>query len=435
MAIVAAVAILYVAVGLAYWLWVAYAAVRLRRDVPHLNNLQAPDPAVWPRVSVVVPACNEADKIEAAARTLLAQDYPDLEVVLVDDRSTDSTGAVIERLAADDGRVRPIRLAHLPDGWIGKVHALARGLEASRGQVVLFTDADVHFRPAALRKAVAWFEARGLDHLAAFPRLWPTTPVLDALIASFLVQELIPAARPWAVADPRSSAFMGIGAFNLVRRAALEAAGGLEPLRLEVADDLGVGLLVKGSGGRSAVVSGGGLIEMHWYRSLGEAARGAEKAFATIGRCRAWRTALFGVLMAILGLAPLLAPLALFVDGLRPLGCVGLATMAAFLLASILISRWAGASALPALAIPLVAPLSAMVVLRAAVVGWRRGGLVWRGTLYRSEALLESQRVRVGQFLMGGRVAAGGCGAAAGDEAARPGTGGPPAATGEESRR
>ena len=163
--------IAYLAVVIAYWLWVLYALLRMTRAMPLLSDLTPPEPERWPTLSVVVAACNEADRIEAAARTLLEEDYPDLEIILVDDRSADSTGEILDRLAADDDRAKVLHITDLPDGWLGKVHALRCGLEASRGDFVLFTDADVHFAPGALRKAVAWCEDQGLDHLAAFPTL------------------------------------------------------------------------------------------------------------------------------------------------------------------------------------------------------------------------------------------------------------------------
>ncbi|MCX5673257.1 MAG: glycosyltransferase, partial [Planctomycetota bacterium] len=134
----------YVLLGLAYWLAMAYGLVRTWRGVPRLEEVRPPEPAAWPKLSVIVPACNEADKIEPAMRTLLAEDYPDLEILAVDDRSTDATGDIIDRLAAEDPRVRAIHVKELPAGWLGKVHALDRGFQESRGRFVLFTDADVH---------------------------------------------------------------------------------------------------------------------------------------------------------------------------------------------------------------------------------------------------------------------------------------------------
>ena len=230
----------YVAVGCLCWLGQLVLVIRVIRCVPHLSDVRADRPTPWPRVSQIVPACNEADTIEAAVRSRLTEGYPDTEVILIDDRSDDGTGEIIDRLAASDDRVRAMHIRELPDGWLGKVHALHRGTEAARGEWLLLSDADVHLMPTALRRAVNLAEQRGLDHLAVLPELWPTTFLVDALMATF-VRVFCIATRMWAIEDPRSRAALGIGAFNLVRRTAFERTGGFEWLRLEVVDDLGVG--------------------------------------------------------------------------------------------------------------------------------------------------------------------------------------------------
>jgi len=235
---------LYAAVALAYWLWNLYAAIRVRRDVPSLDGFAPPAGAPLPRLSVVVAACNEAGTIDAAARTLLAQDYPDLEIVLADDRSTDATGAIIDRLADEDDRVRAIHVTALPEGWLGKVHALDRGTAEATGAFLLFTDADVRFAPDALRRAVALCEQRGLDHLAGLPACWSAGLLVDMVVAAFL-RPFVAMMRPWAVPRPDSRAFLGVGAFNLVRRSALARTPGFAWLRMEVADDAGLGLMMK----------------------------------------------------------------------------------------------------------------------------------------------------------------------------------------------
>ena len=385
----------YVLAGLAYWLAMAYGLVRTWRGVPRLERVRPAEPPAWPKLSVIVPACNEADKIEPAMRTLLAEDYPDLEILAVDDRSTDATGEIIDRLAAEDPRVRAIHVKELPAGWLGKVHALDRGFQESRGRFVLFTDADVHFRRGALRQAMAYAEAEGLDHLAALPDLWPTTRGLDAGIAGF-VRQLMLFARVWKVRDPKSRAAMGVGAFNLVRRAALEKTAGLEWLRLETADDVGLGLLMKRSGARCAIVSAFDHVALHWYRTWGEAARGAEKGYASTLNFSLARAVVSAPLTFGLELAPFLSLIPLAFDPVRPIGCVGLATFGAYLAVAAVTALWAGRRKLPAaLASPLVAPLTAMLVLRVGILGRRRGGVLWRGTLYPTELLRGGKRVRI----------------------------------------
>jgi hypothetical protein len=386
----------WAALAFIYWSYAAYALWRSRRSLPRLRDVAPPSPAAWPRLSVIVAARDEAEDMEAAARSLLAQDYPDLELVLVDDRSSDSTGAIIDRLAAEDPRVRPVHVTALPDGWLGKVHALQRGLEASSGALVLFTDADVHFQPATLGKAVAWFEAERLDHAAGLPRLWPSGVMLGAVITAFL-RQLLMAMRPWAVSRPGSRAFMGVGAFNMVRRRALDATEGLQWLRLEIADDMGLGLLMKRSGARCAVVAAGPLVGLHWYRRMRDAVRAAEKAWGPGLRFSVWRALPAAFIPMALEMAPLALPWLLAAAPLRQIGWAGLAVLAAAVVTILQQNRNLGGGHLAATALgPLLAPIPAYATLRAAWLGWRRGGLRWRDTFYSTETLRQGARVRIG---------------------------------------
>ena len=163
--------LVYLALGCGLWLWRAWGTVRMIRALPILAEDDSPQPHRWPRVSVVVPARDEADQIESAMASLLAQDYPDLQILLVDDRSSDGTGEVMDRLARSDPRVRAEHLTSLPEGWLGKVHALQRGLDLADGEYVLLTDADVHYRPDTIRRAMRYCLAERADHVAGLPEL------------------------------------------------------------------------------------------------------------------------------------------------------------------------------------------------------------------------------------------------------------------------
>ena len=123
-----------------------------------------------PTLSIVVPACNEEDTIERGMNSLLALDYPHLEIIAVNDRSTDRTGAILDRLALSDPRLRVLHVETLPAGWLGKNHAMHSGSQAAKGKWLLFTDADVVFAPDALRRTVAFAERECLDHLVLSPR-------------------------------------------------------------------------------------------------------------------------------------------------------------------------------------------------------------------------------------------------------------------------
>ena len=395
MVVVETVLAIYVGVCLLYWLWTAWAMVRLWRDVPRLGDLDPPEPQRWPKLSVIVPARNEADKLEPAARTLLASDYPDLEIVLIDDRSTDTTGEIIDRLADDDARVRAVHVTELPDGWLGKVHAMHAALRHAGGEFVLFTDADVHFSPGALRKSVAYCQRRGLDHLAALPGLFPSSLLLDAMISVFLRQFIAFISRPWAVGKPGSRAYTGVGAFNLVRRSAFDATEGFEWLRMEVADDMGLALLLKRSGARAAVVSAVGDIALHWYRTVREGARGAEKSYATLAQFSVLRTLAIALVSLSVEVSPIAALVPLALAPTRWIGYGGIAVFAALVFSAVALARWAQARAVPLLLGPLVAPLMMALFVAVALAGRRRGGVLWRGTLYPAKAFRNQMRVRL----------------------------------------
>ncbi|HXY37366.1 MAG TPA: glycosyltransferase, partial [Planctomycetaceae bacterium] len=184
-----------------------------------------PPPVAWPKVSIIVPARDEAAKIEAAMRSKLAVDYPDFELIAVDDRSQDATGSILDRLATEDPRLSVLHVDSLPDGWLGKSHAMHQAALRATGQYLLFTDADVFFAPDILRKAVRLCEGRGLDHVTLAPHLECGGFFEKVLHAYFFVLLCI-GAQPWLVRTPLRMSYLGMGAFNLVRRAAYERCGG-----------------------------------------------------------------------------------------------------------------------------------------------------------------------------------------------------------------
>ncbi len=388
---------LYAFLALVYWLFMLVGVIRVVRRVPILAREDPSQPPRWPKLSVIIAARDEAATLEPAIRSLLQQDYPDLHVVLVDDRSTDGTAEIAKGVAEADSRVRVIHVRELPDGWLGKVHALAQGVRRAEGAWLLFTDADVHFAPGALRKAVALAEARSLDHLAAAPDLLAPNVLVDAMIQAFL-RTFVVLLRLWAVADPRSNAFVGVGAFNLVRRSAFDRTPGFEWLRLEVADDMGLGLMMKRYGGRSMLANASGLIRVTWYPTFAAAARGTEKAFASVGYCSAPRMLLISLLGPLLELAPLAVPVVAWlpfpygIPGLRPAAVVLLAAAA---VSVAVVSRWSYRRVTPGLLLPIVVLVGTYLLLRTTWLGWWRGGIIWRDTLYPSTLLRGKLRVRI----------------------------------------
>jgi glycosyltransferase involved in cell wall biosynthesis len=237
---------------------------------------QLPQPAAWPKVSIIVPARDEEAKIDAAMRSKLAIDYPNLEIIAVDDRSQDATGVLLDRLAAVDSRLTVVHLDSLADGWLGKSHAMHVAANRATGDYLLFTDADVFFSPDLLRKAVTMCEARGLDHLALAPRLESSGFFEKALELYFVVMLCI-ASQPWLVRTGWRFSYVGVGAFNLVRRSAYAQCGGHTAIRLDVLDDVKLGKLIKHAGLKQDVLDAGEGVRVRWQEGFWGVIRGLEK--------------------------------------------------------------------------------------------------------------------------------------------------------------
>ncbi|MGH7562059.1 MAG: glycosyltransferase [Gemmatimonadales bacterium] len=330
-----------------------------------------------PLVSIIVPARNEERKIESGLLSMLGQRWPALEVIAVDDRSTDETGRRIEAIARDDPRVRVERVTELPHGWLGKNHALHLGASRARGEWLLFADADVVLHPDLLGRAMRFAADRGLDHVALAPEFRLPGRVLEAFAAGFIISFHV-FLRPWKARDPASSAFVGIGAFNLVRREAYLRAHGHEAIRLRPDDDVKLGKILKRSGARQDMLIGTGLASVEWYASVGELVRGLEKnAFAGLDY-RVWLAVFGSAFHLLLWIGPLVGVVVL--RGWPQLLCAVLVAGTAALYA--FVSREVGLRARTALLYPLFALLFNGIILRTMVVNLAQGGIRWRGTFY-----------------------------------------------------
>jgi len=283
--------------------------------VPNIADVSKPEwdrqpvtPSGNPRVSIVVPARNEEEAIEQTLSLLLMLDYDNYEVIAVDDRSTDRTGEIMEAVAASPaahGCLRVIHVHALPPGWLGKTHAMWTAGQQASGEWLLFTDADVFFKPDALRRALVYAEAEPADHVVMFPRMIMKRPGEYMMIAFF--QSLFTFGhRPWKVADPDTKDHMGVGAFNLVRRSTYNAVGTYEALRMEVLDDMKLGKVVKNAGFAQRNVFGGDLISIRWAKGAMGVVNNLTKNFFAV-LCFRWpRTLVSAAGLAFLNLMPFL---------------------------------------------------------------------------------------------------------------------------------
>jgi hypothetical protein len=351
---------------------------------PTLREWPFQSPKRWPRVSVIVPSRNEAEDVERGVRSLLAQDYPDLEIVAINDRSTDPTGPILDRLASEDRRLRVVHVKDLPGGWLGKNNAMRRGAEAASGEWLLFTDGDVLFEPEALRRSVAFAEEFGLGHFVAAPHLltsgyWERAFVSGAFGLSFA---LITRIHRLHVAQSR--AFIGVGAFGLVRRSAYDAIGGHSRLALEVGDDVKLGLILRRSGVRQGALDSDGLVRVRWQRGLRGCILGLEKngfagvewnAAAGVAAILLCFTLAWLPFVALLSTDPLIRAVAALTAGLQ------------LSVAAVSARRVTGGSGLEALVLPIAFTLLCYAMARSMILALWRGGIRWRDTFYRLDDL------------------------------------------------
>ena len=376
--------------------WIAafvYLARAFKR-IPRLERETVAEPDRWPRLSVVIPACNEAAHVESAVITLLRQDYPDLEIILVNDRSTDGTGAIIDRLAKSDSRIRAVHVHTLPDGWLGKVHALQCGVAKANGDWLLLTDADVHFAPTTLRRALAYVWNCAADHLALIPRTIQKSFWLDVVVQAFGLLFLI-ATRAGGVNQPGSKSYVGIGAFNLVKADTFRRTPGFEWLRLEPGDDVGLGMMTQQAGGVSRLALAYKHLTVEWYPSVRAMFRGLEKNLFGPGSNYRW----WLMLVQVGGLWALaVAPWAAMLFGVALdsmlLFLAGAAGVTAHGLFSLCCVENRPKDTLSLLLFPFGLLLIGAMMLRAGYKCLKNDGIDWRGTHYPLAQLRRGQRVK-----------------------------------------
>jgi hypothetical protein len=338
-----------------------------------------------PAVTLIVPACNEEETIEQGLSSLLALDYDNYEVIAVNDRSTDRTGEIMDRIAsspAAHGILKVVHVRELPAHWLGKTHAMWTAAQQAKGDWLLFTDADVLFKPDALRRALAYAETELADHVVLFPRMIMKTPGEKMMIAFFQTLFVF-GHRPWKVADPDTKDHMGVGAFNMVRRRVYEEIGTYKALRMEVLDDMKLGKVVKNAGHAQRNVFGEDLISIRWAFGAMGVVRNLTKNFFAIMSFQWVRAALSCVGLAFLNLMPFLG--IWLAHGWVQLP-YGIAVLSMFLI--YLGMSWR--SAVPAyyfLLHPVSTTLFIYTMVRSTALTLGNGGVTWRGTFYPLEDL------------------------------------------------
>lgn len=349
--------------------------------LPRVPNLVLPEynlsPEGNPSLTVIVPARNEAADIAATLHSLFAQDYPNIQIIAVDDRSTDATGSIIDTIAAQHpDRLRALHITELPSGWLGKTHAMALAARQATTDYLLFTDADVLFHPTAIRLCLASAVATHADHHVTVP----TTLIKrfdEAAILGFFQIFSLWGARPWRIPNPKAiHDAIGIGAFNLLLREAYLQIGGFESLRMEIIEDVGLGRRIKRAGLAQRIVFGHGLVSLHWASGVG--------GLVNVMTKNLWAAFRFYISLAMLGCLWLLIFCVAPAIGicLPQTRIPAILTLIAIALAYRLLSRHSGISIWYALFYPISALVFVFALLRSIMITLKQGGVIWRGTFY-----------------------------------------------------
>jgi glycosyltransferase involved in cell wall biosynthesis len=356
-------------------------------QMTRIKNIPPIDQEHAPKVSVIIPACNEEATIEPALRSVLTLDYPDLEVIVVNDRSTDNTGAVLAKVQTEYPHLLVYDISKLPKGWLGKNHALHYGARRAHGEYLLFTDADIIFESSSLARAIRHMLENKLDHMCMLFQNIAPGGLLNILIIEAL-SGLMLLLKPWKVKDPKSKRYVGVGAFNLVKTSAYAAVDGHRSIAMHPIDDIMLGKTIKQGGFSQDGLIGESFLQTKWYPSVRDWVSGLMKnSFAFYG-FSVVKVMLAVFFIALLGILPFWA--CLFTGGMtRSLfGAALVIRLLSFMtgFADIDRPRWHSLWSL-------VSPyIMIYVSIRGSITVLRNRGITWRGTYYPLDELRASMR-------------------------------------------
>lgn len=376
----------------AFWLIAALVMIRSTLTLKHLPLLQSfQNPP--PTLSVLIAVRDEAARIEKTVRQVLAQQGVSLQLIVVNDRSRDSTPQILQNLANEFQQLKIITVEHLPENWLGKCHAMHVGANGSNGEWLLFTDGDVWLAPDVAARAIAAAQDMKVDHITLAPGQHMAENQKPGALyqACMLMFHLAINVHLGRANRDRPNSMAGIGAFNLIRKDIYQKIGGHESLRLEVADDMKLGLLVRRANpmGKSRALLAEDAVECDWAGSV----RGINRALNK----NMWSGLNFSLPFAIfltllLGTFWIIPFVALFF--LPTPSAIAAASGIALLILGTAVqaakNRW---RLWPALLAPLAGPIIAAVLWNSILTTLRQGGIRWRDTFY-PLSLLRSGMVR-----------------------------------------
>lgn len=358
------------------WILVSIYFIINTRRVGFLRSIHIKSDIHHPFISIIIPVRNEEIEVENALKTVLDLSYPNKEIIVINDRSTDNTPAILQRLSETYPSINLITIDYLQPGWLGKNHALYKGYLASSGEWLLFTDADVNYNKDVLKKSIAYIYERQLDHLVIIPHITSSSALFKSVMNTFaMILEF--RLRPWNVSNPKSKASIGVGAFNLVKRKAYEEAGTHKILSLRPDDDLKLGEHIKRAGFRQDVLYGDEEVHLIWYNNLSEFINGLMKNTFSISNYNLP----YAFFNAFLALIVFVLPIPLLVIAGHPYWIYALVILVAQTLMMFLrrgiTPRW-----YDGIMMLFSGMIIVYIIIVSAIKAVRAGGIYWRDSFY-----------------------------------------------------
>lgn len=247
--------------------------------VPEVDAMVTPPPngaAEWPFVSIIVPARNEERNLPRLLPTLLGQRYPNFELIIVDDQSTDDTPRILADWLERDRRLRVVQGGELPEGWKGKPHAMQQGVDAAHGDWFLFTDADTHHSPMSLSSSISHALTHNIDLFTIGPH-FELVSIAEKLIMPVAYEGISVLYPPAGVNNPKNPVAIANGQYIMIKKAVYNAAGGVARVKGHIAEDLEFGKAIKSDGYRLRIGDGRRLMSVRMYTNLAEVWEGWSK--------------------------------------------------------------------------------------------------------------------------------------------------------------
>ncbi len=369
----------------AVWTIPAIIALAVKQLLPYQTGLSATDSAIesesrlfpLPSISVIVPARNEAAQIRNGLTTLLQSAGVEYEVIAVDDRSTDATGSIMDEIAATDARLKVIHITELPDGWLGKNHAMHVASENATGQLLLFTDGDILYEPAAIEIAVRHFVRKKLQHLCLLPRMLPGS-IFENAVVTFFGLAFAVGMQLHLIRTRWPLSYAGVGAFNLVDAQFYRSIGGHKPIAMDILDDVKLGKLIKKNGGTIDFQLAQKLLSVRWQPSLWGVVTGLEKnGFASLNYSIPQILIVTFVFLLTM-VFPYVSPFVLSQRNASGFVATAILWHAVY---ALVVFRMPGGLLLTPL-FPVGAWLMAFAYWRSAIITLRQGGVRWRDSFY-----------------------------------------------------